>query len=111
MSPNASALNDGWLDAGAFAELPLGGKRVVRYRHFEIAIFHLAAGLFAIKNACPHAGQPLARGSIADCVVTCPGHNWQFHLDSGECLRGDTSCSIRTFPVAVRDERVMVRVG
>lgn len=97
-----------WLDLCAVEELPVGAKRIVLVRQLEIAVFHLPEGYFAVKNACPHAGLPLGRGSVAGLTVTCPGHNWQFRLDSGTCLRGDTTCTIRTFAVEVRDGRVMV---
>lgn len=99
-----------WLDVCAESDLPVGAKRIVPFRQIEIAVFHLPDGYFAVKNACPHAGHPLGRGSVTDLVVTCPGHNWQFRLDTGACLRGDTTCTIRTFAVDVRNGRVRVRV-
>ena len=102
--------HDSWLDICAEHELPVGAKRIVPFRQIEIAIFHLPDGFVAVKNACPHAGQSLGRGTVVDGVVTCPGHNWQFRLDSGECLRGDTTCTIRTFAVEVKNGRVMVNV-
>lgn len=98
-----------WIDICAATDLPVGAKRIVPFRQIEIAVFHLPDGYFAVKNACPHAGLSLGRGAVTDRIVTCPGHNWQFRLDTGECLRGDTTCSIRTFAVDVRDGRVWVR--
>src|SRR5262245_2263824 len=40
----------------------------------NIAIFKAGGNFCAIENTCPHAGGPLAEGSIAGEVVTCPWH-------------------------------------
>jgi nitrite reductase (NADH) small subunit len=102
---------DGWLDAGPVTVIPPGTAISIPYKNIQIAIFHQPDGFFAVKNACPHAGDPLCRGTVEDGIVTCPGHNWQFRLNDGACLRGNEEYALRTFPVEVRENHVFLRVA
>ncbi len=38
----------------------------------------------AIVNKCPHLGLPLAKGKVANGVITCPFHGSKFDLCSGK---------------------------
>ena len=43
-----------------------------------------------VQSRCPHLKADLARfGEVADGVLTCTMHGWQFDLDSGACLTSD----------------------
>lgn len=98
------------IDAGPVNDFPINASKIIPYRNFHIAIFHRSEGWFAVKDPCPHAGEPLSKGNVEGCVVTCPGHNWKFRLDTGECTRGDVECSIRTYPIEIKADRVIVKV-
>ncbi|MCB9569939.1 MAG: Rieske 2Fe-2S domain-containing protein [Myxococcales bacterium] len=99
-----------WIPALPLADLPVGEARVVRHGDDRIAIFRPAEGeLFACDNRCPHEGYPLARGSVRECVVTCPWHNYKFDLRDGRALIGDEQ--VRIFPIRLRDATVEVDVA
>ncbi|MCA9215419.1 MAG: Rieske 2Fe-2S domain-containing protein [Planctomycetales bacterium] len=51
-----------------------------------IAIFNVEGQFYALDGVCPHQGGPLGNGQICDGVVTCPWHQWQFVVESGESL-------------------------
>lgn len=99
------------LDAGPADACPVGAVLTIPHRHFRIAVFHRPEGWFAIKDPCPHAGDSLSRGTVDACVVTCPGHNWQFRLDTGACVRGKAEHAARTYPVEIRDGHVWVKLA
>jgi nitrite reductase/ring-hydroxylating ferredoxin subunit len=63
----------------------------------------------AIENACPHAGGPLAEGSLCDGVVTCPLHSWTFDVRDGRGVSKPKS-RVRTFPVRVEGGQIFVQV-
>jgi UDP-MurNAc hydroxylase len=45
---------------------------------------------YAIQRHCPHLKADLTRfGTVADGVLTCSMHGWQFDLASGRCLTSD----------------------
>jgi nitrite reductase/ring-hydroxylating ferredoxin subunit len=98
-----------WIPALPLAELPVGEARVVRHDGERIALFRPTEGeLFAVDNRCPHEGYPLARGSVRDCVVTCPWHNYKFDLRDGRCVMGDEE--VRVFPIRLAGDTVEIDV-
>lgn len=54
----------------------------------EVALFNHDGKIFALNNACPHMGGPLAEGEVDNGCVTCPWHGWQFDLSDGHCVNG-----------------------
>ncbi len=67
--------------------LPEGGKLIVTLSTGEeAALFRIKGKIYAVDNTCPHEGGPIGDGEVDGCVVTCPWHEWQFSLESGECL-------------------------
>ena len=46
-----------------------------------------------IRNQCPHRGNPLASGEVANGRIRCPHHGWSFTLADGQCrLPGPGPC-------------------
>lgn len=72
----------------------------------EIAIFHtLDHRFFALVNQCPHKQGPLSQGIVHGNVVTCPLHNWNISLKTGEALGDDVGC-VPTIPLKVDAGRI-----
>ncbi|MBR9862197.1 MAG: nitrite reductase small subunit NirD [Rhodobacteraceae bacterium] len=96
-----------WIDVGAIEDIPLRGARKIKTALGCVAIFRTGLQeVFAASNLCPHKGGPLSEGIIHGQSVTCPLHNWVFDLNSGQAQGEDAS--IPTFPVAVRDGRILL---
>ena len=90
-----------WIPALTLETLEVGESRVISHGRERIAVFRPQEGeLYAIDNRCPHEGYPLARGSVRDCVVTCPWHNFKFDLRDGQCVLGDEQ--VRVYPLRIR---------
>lgn len=58
----------------------VAGRGVLLYRE--------GARVFAMENACSHAGGPLDEGEVSDGIVTCPWHGSRFRLTDGAVCRG-----------------------
>ncbi len=86
-----------------------GGRAVVTADGREIALFEIDGTVHALENACPHAGNPLAEGEVADGTLTCAYHLWRFDLATGACLRGEAPA--RRFPAERRGSEVWIDVG
>ena len=91
-----------WLDIGPTTQIAPGNARTLPVRGGEeIAVFHTMRGeFFALVNACPHKQGPLSQGIVHGDVVTCPLHNWNISLRSGEALGDDKGC-VPTIPMKV----------
>jgi nitrite reductase/ring-hydroxylating ferredoxin subunit len=71
----------------SYHDVPEGGSLYVRGpAGLEIALFRVQGEIFALNNACPHQGAPLAEGQLQGYCITCPWHAWDFDVRTGECL-------------------------
>ncbi|MDO8461315.1 MAG: Rieske (2Fe-2S) protein [Deltaproteobacteria bacterium] len=96
--------------AGKISEIPLGSAKSILLDKFNISLFHIGGGFYAVKEACPHAQYPLTKGKVVGETVTCASHNWKFNVRTGECLRGEEGLTIKTFPVEIRDGEVWIKL-
>lgn len=100
--------NPGWIRICAVEEIPRLGSRVVQRMAGNIAVFRSAADrVFALLDHCPHQGGPLSQGLVHGESVTCPLHNWNIDLASGEARAPDQGCA-RHFPVKVDNGEVFL---
>ena len=83
--------------------------KVVRVGKTDVAVVFDRGIFYAFKDACPHGGHPLSRDRIIEGLLSCPGHNWQFELASGRCVKEDTSIALKRYDVLVQGDRVFVR--
>ncbi len=66
-------------------QLPEEGKlRAVQGDGLDLCIGMLEGKPYAVQNACPHQGAPLAAGCLQESYVVCPYHAWRFRLSNGQ---------------------------
>jgi nitrite reductase (NADH) small subunit len=96
-----------WLDIGPVSQIAPGNARTLPVQGGqEIAVFHTLDGqLYALVNMCPHKAGPLSQGIVHGTVVTCPLHNWNISLRTGEALGDDQGC-VPTIPLRVDAGRI-----
>lgn len=99
-----------WFKACRVSEIPKRGAIRIQHAEWKIAIFKTADDkLFALEDKCPHKGGPLSAGIVHDNCVTCPLHNWDISLESGQAQgadEGQTTC----FRVSVEGDVVLLGV-
>lgn len=104
-----------WQDICAVNDIVPGTGIAARLRGQQLAIFRTEEGLFAIGNHDPFSGaNVISRGIVGDqagkLVVASPVYKQHFCLRTGICLE-DTTVSVPTWPITVRDGRVLVGEG
>lgn len=52
-----------------------------------VCLVRSAGAVHAFDDRCPHRGTPLSRGTVADGIITCSLHTWQFDVRTGEPVR------------------------
>ncbi len=83
-----------WIKIIEAEEIPSMGSRKVVIGEEEIALFKTKDGsIFAINNTCPHKQGKLSEGLVHENIVTCPLHNWDIDLATGEALGNDSGCT------------------
>ncbi len=95
---------------GPLDDIPVGEGRAYCVNGWQVAVFRLRSGAVRATGAvCPHAGGPLADGTLDGEVVVCPLHSAVFDLETGACTSGGNP--IRVYPVEVVDGLVTLPVS
>jgi len=90
-------------------ELKTQGTIRVPYPPFDVLLVWVDGEVFAIEDACNHAGASLAEGWLEEKCVVCPMHGYVFDLATGKLLRPRGLCSDqRTYKVSVEGTDVVI---
>ena len=68
----------------AVSDVPPGAGREFVVGGRIVALFNTDGAYYALDGICPHAGGPIAKGTLCGTVVTCPWHGWQFDVRDGQ---------------------------
>jgi 3-phenylpropionate/trans-cinnamate dioxygenase ferredoxin subunit len=80
-----------------------GGKTYAIYRSPDDEYF-------ATDGLCTHENVHLAEGFVSDDLIECPKHNSSFNYKTGE-VKGPPACiDLKTYPVLVENERVLIEI-
>jgi toluene monooxygenase system ferredoxin subunit len=75
-----------WVDVYDDEELWDGDMTGVVVGKEKVLICRANDKLHAFKDACPHKGTPLSDGDLAEGVLTCNIHLWEFDVASGDSV-------------------------
>lgn len=65
---------------------------------------------YAVSNKCSHFGFPLSKGTLFDDKVTCPLHNAQFSIKTGEHEYGPVFNGLEVFEVTEKNGQLHIKV-
>jgi len=93
----------------SLSELKQKGMIRVEYPPFDVLVAFVDDEVFAIEDACNHAGASLAEGWLEDECVVCPMHAYVFELRTGKLNRPRGLCGDqKTYDVEIADDEVLV---
>jgi len=97
------------VDVGALEDFPLGRGKRVMVDGGPVAVFRLGPEqVYALEDCCSHAMAPLHSGEVKGTAVACPRHGAHFDITTGEVLTLQAVANVVSFPVDVREGRVLV---
>ena len=91
------------------SELPPGTCKAVEVNGKTVALFNVDGKVYALDNVCLHRGGPLGEGFLEGEVVTCPWHQWQYNVRTGE-MCGNPAVKVTAYPVQVVGGMIEVAV-
>jgi nitrite reductase/ring-hydroxylating ferredoxin subunit len=100
----------GFTLAARLGEVPPGTVIEVVADGRVLALCNVGGTVHAVSGICPHAGGPLADGTLDGATLTCPLHGWSYDVRDGRCFV-DASTRLPTWDVAVVGDAVCVRVA
>lgn len=89
-------------------EVTPGTKKVVEVGGKSILICNSDDKLFAVRNLCSHADEPLECGRMKGGWIACPLHGARFDLATGEALNAPASAPVEIYPLRVVDGRIEI---
>jgi nitrite reductase/ring-hydroxylating ferredoxin subunit/Fe-S cluster biogenesis protein NfuA len=110
VSPFALGTFGDWHDVCRLADIPDGGLMRSEIAGGRVILFRRGAVVTCFEDACAHLGLELGSGEVADGIVTCPHHGFQYDLASGECLTAP-EVQLQSHAVKVTGVRVEVRLA
>lgn len=109
ISPFAKSSDRGWLKTCVVTEIPEGRILEKQVKDRSVLIYKQGETVSCVENVCSHLGMPLEMGEIANGVITCPYHGFQYLLETGECLTVP-EVQLKVHAVRVVGENVEVRL-
>ncbi|HEV8651679.1 MAG TPA: non-heme iron oxygenase ferredoxin subunit [Actinomycetes bacterium] len=98
-----------WVRLGSLAELEMdSGHRVELSDDEAVALIRTEDGVYALVDCCTHEDYPLSEGFVEDGRVECVLHGSCFDLATGHPDVPPAVAPVRTFPVKVDDDDVLV---
>jgi nitrite reductase/ring-hydroxylating ferredoxin subunit len=98
------------LDLCSTSDVAPGSALKVEMGDLILAVFNIDGEFYVIDDTCTHGPGSLSEGYIEDDVVECNFHNGQFNIRTGEVVSPPCMIPIKTYPVAVVDDRVTIEV-
>jgi len=95
--------------AAKVSDIPAGALREVQIGAKTIAVANVSGKFYAISDVCLHRGGPLGQGELANSVVTCPWHGWQFDVTNGKLVQ-DPRMSVACYPTELRGDEIYVDI-
>ena len=100
-----------FVKVASLADVPPGATTVVVVEGKEIALFNHGGTVYALDNTCPHAGGPLAEGTLEQDLVECPWHGAQFNLKTGSSSSALAPAGVAAFPVRVSGSDIEIELS
>ncbi|QLE59214.1 NifU family protein [Nostoc sp. TCL26-01] len=104
-SPKATV----WVKVATVEQIPNSDILTVNIARHSLILSRDGGNITCYKNTCSHLATPLDIGQVKNGIITCPAHEFQYSLATGECLTVP-GMSLQSYPVKVRDNQVFVQL-
>ena len=100
-----------YLTVATLAEVAPGDvKGVTPATGCHIALCNVNGTLYAIDDACTHAGGMMQFGELEGEIIECPLHGARFNIRTGEVVEPPAKEPLATYPVRVNGDQIEVRI-
>jgi nitrite reductase/ring-hydroxylating ferredoxin subunit len=93
--------------AATLDQIAPGMSLVVQVSGTSVALFNVDGTIYALNDACAHAGASLGSGKIEGRTVTCRAHGLKYDLTNGY-VGGVPGFGVPTYEVQIVDGKILV---
>lgn len=98
-------------EVGTTAEFRANAVKGVTAGEIELVLICAADGtISALRDRCSHANVRLSKGEVCNGEIVCPAHGARFDIKTGKNLCMPAVTPVKTYPVRIDGERVLVSV-
>ena len=126
------------IEVAKLDEIFPGGLKAIEVQGEEIVLCNDEGNIYAVGRRCGHINAPLELGTLEGYILTCPMHQVQFDITTGEALSGPVpaglgseaipeglgkylqhigmlmsnikTCNIKTYPVKIEKNSIKVEL-
>ena len=100
-----------WIAIGAIDDLPEDDAvgRVVAGH--ALTLYRVGNEVYATAAQCTHGAARMCDGFLEGFEIECPLHQGRFDIRTGKALNTPLTQDIRTYPVRLDGDRVLVALG
>lgn len=104
--PGALGAAGQWHDVMGVEGFDVGATQRVQCDGRSLFVHRAAADDWRVYDSrCPHQTTDIPHLALEGCTLTCPKHQWQFDIRSGECIANGNS-PLKRWPSQVVDGRL-----
>jgi 3-phenylpropionate/trans-cinnamate dioxygenase ferredoxin subunit len=100
MSAFVEAAKAGELAPGKMKRVEIGGRRIL--------LANVEGRFYAADDTCTHEEASLSSGFLKGELVKCPLHGSRFNVRTGEALEEPAQENLKTYPVRLQGERILI---
>lgn len=99
---------DGFIKIGKVDELRPGSMKRVDIDGRRMLLANVNGRFCATDDTCTHEDASLSTGSLRGALVKCPLHGSRFNVCTGEALEEPAEQNLKTYPVRVEGDNILV---
>lgn len=96
-----------WVDIMDAEDLWMGQMLGVESLMCPLLLVNLDGAVYAYEDRCPHTGGRLSDGELANRIITCPRHRWEFRAEGG-CGVNPTGTQLNRYAVRIIAGRILI---
>ena len=100
-----------FIEVARMEDLPPGRMLRVTVGGHHYLLANVDGTVYAADDLCTHEDASLATGALHGACVSCPLHGSRFDLRTGRPLEEPATVPLKTYPVAVRGDAILLRPG
>jgi 3-phenylpropionate/trans-cinnamate dioxygenase ferredoxin subunit len=99
---------DSFIKIGKVDELRPGSMKRVDINGRRMLLANVNGRFCATDDTCTHEDASLSTGSLRGELVKCPLHGSRFNVCTGEALEEPAEQNLKTYPVRVEGDNILV---